>query len=378
MSDLSNLSDFLVPLNLDELSHDDGYREGQVGKHILAWQEEFPDLAEADVVLVGCGEERGSGTGRFDPAGPDAIRHQFYSLYFWHKNVRLADLGNIRNGATLQDTYAALKTVVSELVEAGKTVVIIGGSHDLTLAQYEAYRHLRRTIEVTGVDSLINLAMDSPQKSNSFLMDLLTGEPNYIRHYNHIAFQSYFVNPHMLETMDKLRFDCFRVGLVKEHIEEMEPVIRNSQLLSFDIAALAHTAAPSSYVSPNGLNGEEACTLMRFAGMSPVMNSVGIYGYAVESDVQQLTAKQIAQMIWYFTEGRSRGLSEARLQDHESFLEFHTVFAEVDTIFIQSKKTGRWWMQLPDKKYIACSYQDYVQASSNEIPERWLRAQERG
>jgi hypothetical protein len=49
----------------------------------------------------------------------------------------------------------------------------------------------------------------------------------------------------------------------------------------------------------------------------------------------------------------------------------------VETIFLQSKKTGRWWMQLPNKNYIACSYNDYMLASHNEIPERWLRAQER-
>ncbi len=30
-------------------------------------------------------------------------------------------------------------------------------------------------------------------------------------------------------------------------------------------------------------------------------------------------------------------------------------------------------MQLPDSKFIACSYKDYLLASSNEIPERWLR-----
>jgi arginase family enzyme len=377
MADLSNLADFLEPLNLDQLSHDEGYREGQIGRHILVWQQEFPDLSETDIVLVGCGEERGGGMGRADLTGPNAIRHQFFSLFHWHKGVTLADVGNVRTGATLSDTYAALKTVVSELVEAGKTVVIIGGTHDLTLAQYDAYRHLNRTIEATGIDSLINLSMDSPRKSESFLMDMLTGEPNFIRHYNHIGFQSYYVHPHMLETMDKLRFDCFRLGVVRERIEEMEPVIRNSQMVSLDIAALSHAAAPSNYVSPNGLSGEDACTLMRFAGMSPVLNTLGIYGYEVGNDVQQLTAKQAAQMIWYFTEGRGRGLDEAKLADRESFLEFHTVFAEVDTVFMQSKRTGRWWMQLPSKKYIACSYQDYLMASSNEIPERWLRAQER-
>jgi hypothetical protein len=181
----------------------------------------------------------------------------------------------------------------------------------------------------------------------------------------------------MLETLDKLRFDCYRVGSVKESIDEMEPVIRNSNLFSFDISAIANAYAPASNVSPNGLNGEEACVLLRYAGMSPNVNTVGIYGYNPQQDKDELTAKQISQMLWYLLDGRSRGRREAILDERDSFNEYHMAFAEVDTIFLQSKKTGRWWMQLPDKKYIACSYKDYLLASSNEIPERWLRAQER-
>jgi hypothetical protein len=228
------------------------------------------------------------------------------------------------------------------------------------------------------VDALIDLNIDSPFRHENFLMEMLTGEPNYIRHYNHLAFQSYYVHPRMLETMDKLRFDCFRVGSVKENIEEMEPVIRNSSLFSFDISAIAHAYAPANSISPNGLNGEEACVLMRYAGMSPNVTSIGIYGYDVQHDKDELTAKQIAHMIWYVLDGRSRGKKEAELDQKDSFNEYHLAFAEVETIFLQSKKTGRWWMQLPDKRFIACSYKDYLLASSNEIPERWLRAQERG
>ena len=182
----------------------------------------------------------------------------------------------------------------------------------------------------------------------------------------------------MLETMDKLRFDCFRVGSVKENIEEMEPVIRNSNLFSFDISAIAHAFAPASTVSPNGFNGEEACTLLRYAGLSHSINTVGIYGYNPEKDTDNLTAMQISQMLWYLVDGKSRGRRESELGERDSFTEYHTAFAEVETTFLQSKKTSRWWMQLPDKKYIACSYKDYLLASSNEIPERWLRAQERG
>jgi arginase family enzyme len=378
MSDFLNIADFLSPINIHEISNDEGYKDGQLGTVIHSYQEEFPDLDEVQLVLVGCGEQRGSGLIHGQSKAPDIIRRHFYSLYYWHQDITIADIGNIKAGSLYTDSYAALKTVVQELINDGKTVIILGGSHDLTLAQYYAYAENKKVIEASCVDALIDLNLDSLFRHENFLMEMLTGEPNYIRHYNHIAFQSYYVHPRMLETMDKLRFDCYRVGSVKESIDEMEPVIRNSQLFSFDISAIAHAYAPATFSSPNGLNGEEACVLMRYAGMSPNVNTIGIYGYDVQYDKEELTAKQIAHMLWYVLDGRSRGRREATLDEKESFNEYHMTFAEVETVFLQSRKTGRWWMQLPDKKFIACSYKDYLLASSNEIPERWLRAQERG
>jgi arginase family enzyme len=378
MSDHLGIGDFLVPINKAILSQDQGYKEGQIGHSIQAYEQELPELDEAQLVVVGCPDHRGAGIDQHQIFGPDAIRRQFYSLFYWHSDLALADVGTIRTGATLSDTYAALRTVVSALIAEGKTVIILGGSHDLTMAQYQAYAHRRQLIEATLVDALIDLDSDAVLPADSFLMEMLTGTPNYIRHYNHIGFQSYFVNPQLLETLDKLRFDCYRVGNVKEAPDEMEPVIRNSHLFSFDISAIAQAYSPASTISPNGFTGEEACTLFRYAGMSPTVNTVGIYGYDPRADRQDLSAKQIAQMLWYLLDGRSRGRREAALQEKDSFNEYYMAFAEVETIFLQSKKTGRWWMQLPNKQFIACSYKDYLLASSNEIPERWLRAQERG
>jgi formiminoglutamase len=371
-----SIVDFLEPLNLGRVSNDTGYKEGQIGKMIKVYEDEFPDLDNVDIVIVGCGEQRGAALLQPGTAA-DVIRNEFYNLYYWHQDIRLADIGNVKIGKANTDTYAALKVVLHEMMLEGKTVIVLGGSHDLTLSQYYAFADEKRQVDAVGVDAVIDINIDSPFRSDNYLMELLTADPNYMRHYNHIAFQSYFVHPRMLETMDKLRFDCFRVGTVKEHIDEMEPVIRNCQILSFDISALAHAFAPANSITPNGLNGEEACTLLQYAGMSSNMQSVGIYGYRPEKDVEQLTAKQISQMLWYFMDGRSRGSREAMIDERESFNEFHTAFAEVETTFLQSKKTGRWWMQLPDKQFIACSYKDYLLASSNEIPERWLRFQER-
>jgi len=376
MSDFSSLQDFLEPVQVSRHLMKKEFSEGQIGKHIDIYEDDFPDLYDKDIIIIGCGETRGCNNS-YGKSSPDVIRQYFYELYYWHKDVKIADAGNIRTGAGLNDTYAALKTVLKELSEHTKTIVIIGGSHDLTLSQYNMYADKKTIVEAVCIDALIDLNIESPDRCGNFLMEMLTSEPNYIRHYNHIGFQSYYVHPHMLETMDKLRFDCYRVGNVKENIDEMEPVIRNSSLFSFDISAIANAYAPANGLSPNGFTGEEACALMRFAGLSPNVNTVGIYGYFPEKDRDHLTAKQISHMLWYLVDGRSRGRREASLDERDSFVEYHTAFAEVETTFLQSRKTNRWWMQLPDKKYIACSYKDYLLASSNEIPERWMRAQER-
>ena len=82
MSDYLNISDFLQPVNLHEVSHDEAYKEGQLGKIISIYEEQFPDLDEAQIILVGCGEQRGSGLSKGQSEAPDTIRRHFYSLYY--------------------------------------------------------------------------------------------------------------------------------------------------------------------------------------------------------------------------------------------------------------------------------------------------------
>jgi formiminoglutamase len=373
---LHSLSDFLDPIHIARISGDVEIKEGQMGRTLLVNEGEFPDLEGVDIVLAGCEEMRGDGDPAGTRAGIDRIRAAFYSLYCWHKDIRIADIGNIKTGATLTDTYAAVKTVSKEIIQQGKTFILLGGSHDLTLGLYEAYRNMNKVIEVTGVDAYIDLSIDNPVRSKNFLMEMLTGEPNFIRHYNHIGFQSYYVHPHMLETMDKLRFDCYRLGKVRENLDEIEPNIRNSDMLSFDMASLG-SATFWEGSSPNGFNGEEACTLTRYAGMNPSLKCMGIFGYNEKQDPYANLAKQIAQMLWYYIDGVYAGRNEAPLNDKDMFIECHIAFGAIETVFIKSKKTGRWWMKMPDEKFVPCSYQDFNQAGNNEIPERWLRHQER-
>ncbi len=375
---MEDLHDFLLPINKDVLNNDAGYNDGQLAKHVAIFETILPDITESDIILVGVLEQRGGGIIQEESNAADVIRKKLYELYYWHQDIRIADIGNIRTGASLADSYAAIKTVMAELLRLNKTVILIGGTHDNTLAQYFGYKELGKIIEATCIDATIDLRGESNLRTENFLLEMLTGEPNLVKHYNHIGFQSYYVHPRLLETMDKLRFDCFRLGHVTENLEEVEPVLRNSNMVSIDVNAIKYSDAPSNALSANGFTGTEICTLTQQAGLSNQVSSLGIYGYNPSTDVNELTASQIAQMIWYFIDGKYRGRQEAAFEDKSNFTEYHCNFTELDTIFLQSKKTGRWWMQLPDKKMIACSYKDYMIASRNDIPERWLRALERG
>ena len=377
-SSVDTIIDFLEPVKSTVFyNNDDGFNKKQMGSYIDVYIKSFPDVFNADIVIIGCSETRGAGVHKEDSSGIDAIRTHFYNLYHWHTDVKIADIGNIKPGASLDDTYSALQQVLSELSALEKKVVILGGSHDIMLAQYKVFAAQQKIIEATGVDAFLDMNVESRLPAENFLMQLFTGEPNYLKHYNHIGFQSYFVHPGMLETIDKLRFDCYRVGVVKEHMETMEPVIRNAHVFAFDIAAIQHSHAPANRITPNGFNGEEACMLMQYAGMSSLASSIGIYSYNAAQDVNDLTAKQISHMLWYLMDGIQKGMREAPLEQREYFTEFKLMFADFETLFLQSKKTQRWWMQLPDKTFVACSGRDYATALNNEIPERWLRAAER-
>jgi formiminoglutamase len=367
----TSFAEFLTPVDFFEISGDEAYETGQIGQHLS----QNNDIENAHLVIVGCDEWRGAGP-TSHTIHVNAIRRQLYQLFYWHHEIKIADAGTVNTGARISDSFAALKLVVKELLKNGKKVLVIGGSHDNTLALYQSFVDREQIIEATVVDALVDLEKQNPKLSRRFLLEMLTSEPNFIRHFSLIGFQSYFAFPDLMETVDKLRFDCYRVGRVQEKMEEMEPVIRASQLLSIDINAIAHAYAPANTLSPNGFTGQDICKLMQYAGMSDATQVTGIFNMAGR-DQQQLTALQIAQMTWYFIDGMQKQLHESPLEDRQGYNEYHTLCAEVDTLFLQSKNTNRWWMQMPDGHFIPCSITDYMAASNNDLPERWLRSQER-
>ncbi len=382
-----DLSIFFSPLDLQDLL------EGQPGKNTLgsltnfhSEKKGFPSLKDIDLAIVGVEEGR-SGNGSDVANAPDIIRKWLYRLYRHSSGVQMADLGNIKPGKTVEDTYFALSTTVIELVKQEVVPIIIGGSHDLTYANYAAYEDLERTVNMIGVDPALDLGdPESGVNATNFLSKVLIHRPNYLFNYAHVGYQSYFVDEEMLDVLEQLRFDTYRLGELREDMKECEPIVRDADILSFDLSAIRASDAPGvAKPSPNGLFGDEACQICRYAGMSERMSSVGFYDMAPGKDQGERTAHLVAQMVWYFIEGYYDRRHDLPVGDRSGFTKY-TVDLEGsghEIVFYRSVKSDRWWMDVPyppddklkyQRRYLApCSYEDYVMATKDEVPERWWR-----
>jgi formiminoglutamase len=383
---MSDIAHFFSPIHLPDFLTDEHFSDSQLGHLILKHhQNEFPDLENIQIVLMGVNEDRNATNNNGCALAPDAIRGFLYKLFATSFEVKIADLGNIKAGHTTDDTYYAVSACIDYLVRKNIIPIILGGSQDLTYAQFLGYKNLEQTINIAAIDSVFDLGnADDDINNTSYLGKIILHQPNFLFNYSNIAYQTYLVDGKSLQMMNKLFFDAYRLGTVRDKIEETEPIIRQADMLTFDITAIKHSDAPANpNASPNGLYAEEACQIMRYAGMNDKLSSIGIYEINPAFDVSGKTAHLAAQMIWCFIDGYYQRKNDFPGRTNSNYLRFHVVLedASQEINFYKSKKSDRWWMEIPypphkDLKFerhtlVPCSNKDYEMAMSNEIPDRW-------
>ncbi len=385
-----SLEDFFSPVDLKKYTPPDGFYTSQLGSQADIYIGEFPDLEQRfDIALIGVSEDRNARSNNGCGLAPNYIREKFYTLNKGNYNSKLVDLGNIKAGNKISDTYIALKTVVAELVKKNILPVILGGSQDLTYAQYLAYEDLEQKLDLVVIDSHFDLDESSEDSqgttSSSYLNKIFLHEPNYLFNFSNIGYQTYFVNQESLRVMEKLYFDVHRLGDFSGNITVAEPIIRNANLISFDISAIRSSDAfANANATPNGFFGHEACQLARYAGMSDKLSSIGFYEFNPAFDTNGQTAMLVAQMLWYFVEGFYNRKKDFPLQPKSQYLIYRASLKDNshELIFVKSKKSDRWWMQVPypsgasrNERFhlVPCRYDDYETAVAGEMPDLWWR-----
>ena len=381
---------FLSPVTDFVLAHNELLPAQSLGKKIRihSAQKGVPDLEGVNVAVLGVLENRNDINYLGESFSLNEIRKALYSLYPGSWSTTIADLGDINKGASVQDTYFALRTTVSELIKKKIIPIIIGGSQDLTYPVYRAYDDLIPMVNIVNVDCSFNLGDSSkPIKNNSFIGKIILDEPYNLFNYANIGYQTYFNAQEEIDLMDKLYFESYRLGQVSKDITIVEPVMRDANMVSIDLNSVKGSeVSQNQRFSPNGLDGKEICAISRYAGISNKVSSLGIYEYKPSKD-DGLTAMLISQMIWYFIEGVNFRVKDDMFSDESSYQKFITLVDSEELIFYKSNKTGRWWIEIPFlsdvnnklKRHtlLPCMHQDYLDACNNKVPNRWFKALQR-
>lgn len=383
---MSDIHYYFKAIEINQLFNEPQFNENQLGSLIIKHTEgEFPELDDINIAIIGVCEDRNSINNTGSNLAPDEVRTFLYKLYAGSFEPKVADLGNIMPGKTVNDTYFALRECVEVLIKRNIVPVIIGGSQDITYAQFLGYKNLEQTINMVAVDSVFDLGNpDDEINNNSYLGKIILHQPNYLFNYSNLGYQTYLVDPKSVDMMARLYFDSYRLGQFREKIEEVEPIIRQADALTFDITAIKNSDAPANpNASPNGFYAEDACQMMRYAGMSDKLSSIGIYEINPTFDISGKTSHLAAQMIWCFMEGYYNRKNDIPSKYNTDYVKFHVILQDdkYEINFYKSKKTDRWWMEIPyppqkglkfeRHTVIPCSYKDYEMAVNNEIPDRW-------
>lgn len=363
------LQNWLHKIQLEQVLHSD-LEAYQFGAHLQLYTKKVPSLKNTKLAIIGTDEQ-----------STNSVRRELYRLSFPFKGLKIADLGTIR-----KEESSFLVPLLKELLDSGILPILLSSKTALSTAQYKAHKSQQKLISYASVGERIPFNTKPEDKKRYPINEIVHGKRSKLFHIGLIGAQAHFIDTDTAIFISDNQFDLIRLGNAKAHINGLEPIIRDGDLLSFQLNALKRAEIPDQTdLSPSGFTLEEACQICRYAGMSDKLKSFGLFGFN-PIPFGAPTAQGLAQMLWYFIDGYFNRKNDYPAST-DGLLEYLVDFKGLDKplTFWKSQKTGRWWMQVPvktTKKYdrhylIPCSLADYQKATQGELADRLFNAYKR-
>jgi len=382
--------EFLSPVSKKVIAHRELIPIGSLGKVINIHQNKgvLPSLEGVTIAILGIQENRRDLDFMGATLNFDEIRKSLYSLYPGNWNHKMVDLGDIEPGNSVEDSYFALTTVTSALLQNGIIPIVLGGSQDLVFAHYRAYDDSVKMMNMVNIDHRFDLGdADDAISNKSYMGKIIVSKPYNLFNYSVLGYQSYFNPPGEIALMDKLYFDAFRLGEITSDITVVEPILRDADLVTVDVSAIKSSDLSYKYhTSPNGFDSREICAIARYAGISNRVSSFGLYELKQFSESEN-AATLLAQALWYFVEGVNFRVADEDFENEKTYKTYKVPIGDEVLVFRKSNKTGRWWIEMPfisnvnnklkRQTLLPCTYGEYLSATNQEIPERWYKARQK-
>jgi len=147
---VKDIVELLTPFFPDELNT----RPETLGQSVLSLSKIDMRNLEGKIIILGIPDDRGIALNKGHlgaKEGPNSFRKAFYSLYcgknFLVDAGRIIDAGNIILTANIATTHSRLALVVSSLLKAkASKIIVIGGGHDFSFGSYSGIFNFSGTI----------------------------------------------------------------------------------------------------------------------------------------------------------------------------------------------------------------------------------------
>jgi len=377
---LMDLLHYFDPVDFEKIEYFEWANKKHVLGTLLQKNQEKLKPEKADLIIIGVGEDRNSvvpGAGK----APDEIRKHLYNLNRIGPRYKVLDLGNLKIGHTANDSYFALRDICEYILENNQTLIVLGGSQDLTFGLTKAFDG--RLFNMVTVDPKLDFRKGIKSFNSENYLNLIIEKQKNLYSYTALAYQNYFIDATDIDQFNNYHWDVKRLGQVRYDLTSVEPILRDANIFSFDMNAVRFIDAPGqSMASPNGLYSEEACQIARYAGTSDHLNIAGFFNLIPDKDKTSNSTNLMAQIVWHFMEGHFYRKPEDPTDDSEDYNQYMVDMSNISMtlVFFQSRTSGRWWMEISDFEnrkggiyIVPCDEEDYKKASNGDIPDRWWK-----
>lgn len=306
-------------------------------------------------------------------SGKEHFRSHFYELFLGNWHMKMFDLGDLPSSSP-ENTIFAIKEIGAYLLTQKITLLVVGGTREITYALYKSFENQEHMVNVACADAFLDFG-DSHQliSEENYLSRMVSEQPSYLQNFTNLGYQIYYNAQEMLHFTHQMHFDCYRLGEITQQMHILEPLLRNQDVITLNMSSIQATDLQVVQGLVNGFSAREICALSRYAGLGMRSSAFGIYNIPQTFSALQLCS----QVLWYFIEGLHNRIMEFPTPNDENHFEIYKVEVEpYELIFYRSKLTGRWWIAPSQEvkggvELLPCSQSEYEQALLGIIPERW-------
>jgi formiminoglutamase len=297
----------------------------------------------------------------FDEIVSDPIRMELYKTSYTFENLNITDIGNL-----IDNSLESITSSFQKLSAQTLNIIVLGSVPEQISTLLQSFRN--GFINIAFIEKKGDVFFSDPVKQ-------LVDNSLFINKAKLLCYQSHLLHSNKL---DGLRINqSMRLGEFRNNYKQAEPIIRDIELAFFNMDSIRYSEIPGiKNTSPSGLTSEETCQIMKYLGLNTKNNLISFLGYEPKFDFHSQGAMVISQMIWYYLEG----LDQRIIEDVSNSSYIQTFMVDLSDYnltlrFLQSKKTGRWWVEIPlneDKEsyFMPCSEEDFDKARNNDLSYR--------